>query len=160
MKSWVKKNYHELFRIGILVKAVDGAIETLGGIAIYFANYPAINRVLFSAFRGELAENPQDPIWGYLITEWHRLLLSSHTFWGLLFMAHGITKLLLSVALLKRQLWAYPTATAVFTVFVGYELYSAINRGSLFLWLITILDTIVIGLILNEYRRIKKYRTG
>jgi uncharacterized membrane protein len=159
MKRLSESKYHELFRIGILVKAVDGIIEMVAGILVYFANYTAINGVLFSVFHEELAESPRDPVWEYLIQEWHRFLGSSHTFWGLLFMIHGIIKFLLSIALLKNLLWAYPTAAAVFTLFVGYEIYSLINRPSLFLLLITIFDAAVVGLILHEYRYIKKGRT-
>ena len=95
MKLLPQKDYHELFRIGILVKAVDGIIEAVAGAFIYFANYTVVNTVLFSIFHAEIAESPHDLVWEYLINEWHRFLLSSHTFWGLLFIAHGMTKLLL-----------------------------------------------------------------
>jgi uncharacterized membrane protein len=156
MKWLPEKDYHELFRIGILVKAVDGIIEAVAGAFIYFANYTIVNAVLFSVFHGEIAESPRDLIWCYLINEWHHFLLSSHAFWGLLFIVHGVTKLALSVALLKNRLWAYPTAAVVFTLFVGYEIYSVLNRPSLFLLLITIFDAIVVGLILHEYRHRKK----
>jgi uncharacterized membrane protein len=151
-----EKNYRALFRIGILVKAIDGAIETIGGLFIYFIQYPLVTSTLFSVFHGEIAENPHDAFWGYLLGIWHALYLSRHSFWGLLFLVHGITKFLLSIALLKNYLWAYPTAAIIFTIFVGYELYSLANQPSLFLGLITAFDTIVVGLILHEYQQIKK----
>jgi len=159
MKLLPERDYHELFRIGILIKAADGIIEAVAGAFIYFANYTTVNAVLFSVFHDEIAESPHDLFWGYLISEWHRFLLSSHAFWGLLFMAHGIVKLALSIALLKNQLWAYPTAAAVFTLFVGYEIYSLLNQPSIFLFLITIFDAAVVALILHEYKNIKKART-
>jgi uncharacterized membrane protein len=159
MKLLPEKDYHELFRIGILVKAADGIIEAIVGAFIYFANYTVVNAVLLSAFRDEIAESPRDPTWNYLIGEWHRFLLSSHTFWGLLFVAHGAVKFFLSVALLKKYLWAYPTAAVVFTLFVGYEIFSLTIRPSLFLWLITIFDVIVVGLILHEDKHKRKNRT-
>lgn len=37
MKFLPEKGYHELFRIGILVKAADGIIEAVVGIFVYFA---------------------------------------------------------------------------------------------------------------------------
>ena len=156
MKLLPEKDYHELFRIGILVKAIDGIVETIAGTLIYFANYAAVNAVLLSVFRDEIAESPHDPFWGYLIKEWHHFLLSSHTFWGLLFIAHGIIKLALSIALLKDRLWAYPSAATIFALFVGYEIYSLTIRPSLFLSLITIFDAAVVVLILHEYRHHKK----
>ena len=156
MRFLPEKDYHELFRIGILVKAADGIIEAIVGAFIYFADYTVVNAVLLSVFRDEIAENPRDPMWNYFISEWHRFLLSSHTFWGLLFIAHGAVKFFLSVALLKKYLWAYPTAAVIFAIFVGYEIFSLTIRPSLFLWLITIFDAIVVILIIHEYRHAKK----
>jgi uncharacterized membrane protein len=158
MKLFPEKDYRELFRIGILVKAVDGIIEACAGVFFYFAGYTTINHILFSVFHEEIAEGPRDPFWQFFINEWHSISLSSNSFWGLLFFAHGLIKVALSVALLKNYLWAYPTAAAVFTVFVGYEIYSLASHPSLFLLCITIFDAFVIGLILHEYRHIKKRR--
>ena len=158
MRLFPEKDYRELFRIGIFVKAVDGVIEACAGAFFYFAGYTTINHILFSVFHGEIAESPRDAFWQFLINEWHSISLSSNSFWGLLFFAHGAIKLVLSVALLKNYLWAYPTAAIVFTVFVGYEIYSLTTHPSLFLWCITIFDMFVIGLILHEYRQIKKRR--
>jgi len=107
-------------------------------------------------FHAEIAESPRDPFWQFLIDEWHTISLSGNSFWGLLFMAHGITKLALSVALLKNKLWAYPTAAVVFALFVGYEIYSLTNRPSLFLFLITLFDIVVVGLILHEYAHLRR----
>ncbi len=156
MKLLPEQDYHELFRIGIMVKAVDGIIEACAGVFFYFIGYTKINAILFSVFRAEVAESPRDAFWQFFIDEWHRISLSSNSFWGLLFMAHGITKLALSVGLLKNKLWAYPTAAVVFTLFVGYEIYSLTSRPSAFLFLITIFDVVVVGLIVHEYLHLRK----
>lgn len=154
MKLLPERDYHELFRIGILVKAADGFIEACAGVFLYFAGYTTINRIFFPVFHEEIAESPRDAFWQLFINEWHSISLSGNTFWGSLFFTHGIIKLALAIALLKNYLWAYPAAVVVFTVFVGYETYSLTNHPSLFLWCITIFDAFVIGLILHEYRRI------
>jgi len=156
MTLFPEKDYHRLFRIGILVKAAGGIAEAITGTFIYFANYTAVNAVLFSAFHQEIAEDPRDLVWRYLIKEWHHFLLSSHTFWGLLFIVHGTIKLFLAIMLLKDHLWAYPTSAVVFTLFASYELYSAIGGWSLFLLVIGIFDILLVALILHEYRHIKK----
>jgi uncharacterized membrane protein len=158
MKPLPEKDYRELFRIGIFLKAIDGIVEAVAGIFIYFADYAAINRTLFAVFHEEVAETPHDLIWGYLINEWHKFLLSNHTFWGILFVIHGATKIFLSAMLLKGYLWAYPIGASIFGLFAAYECYSAITHPSLIIWLITIFDVIVVGLILHEYRYIKKSR--
>ncbi len=158
MESLPEKDYRELFRISIFLKALDGFFEACAGIFLYFIKFASINAILFSVFHSEVVENPRDTFWGYLIDQWHLVSLSGHFFWGLLFLAHGVTKLFLSVALLKNRIWAYPAAAIVFSLFVGYELYSLAGKPSLFLWLVTIFDMIVVGLIVHEYRYIKKHR--
>jgi uncharacterized membrane protein len=156
MKLFPQKDYHELFRISILVKALDGCIEIGAGLCVFFLKYTPISAILFSIFHEEIVESPRDLVWGYLIKEWHALFLSGNYFWGFLFLAHGVTKVLLSIALLKNYLWAYPLSAVIFALFAGFELYSTINHPSLFLGLITAFDIIVVGLILNEYRYAKK----
>lgn len=151
-----EKDYHELFRIGILVKAIDGLLEASAGVFLYFVNYTALSALLFSIFHEEITETPRDPFWQYFINQFHTVSLSGHIFWAFLFFIHGITKLFLSAALLKKYVWAYPTAGVVFTLFVGYEIYLLIGHPSLFLWIITFFDSIVVGLILHEYRYITK----
>jgi uncharacterized membrane protein len=160
VKLLPQKGYRELFRISILVKAVDGLIEASAGIFIYFAGHTATTKALFFLFHQEIAESPRDPFWQYFIDQWHAIAFSSHTFWGLLFMLHGATKLALSAALLQGKIWAYPAAAAIFTLFVAYEAYALTNHPSLFLWLITIFDALVVGLIFREYRRVKKIEIG
>ncbi len=160
MRLLPEKDYHELFRIGIFLKAADGFIEACVGIFFYFVGYATIDGMLFSVFHGEIVETPRDAFWQFLINEWHSVSLSSNSFWGLLFVAHGATKLILSAALLRNKLWAYPIAAVVFSLFVGYEIYSLTHRPSLLLWLITVFDIIVVGLILHEYRHLIKTRVA
>jgi len=156
MKPLKERDYRELFRIGVLVKAADGILELVGGIFIYFfINADVVTQTLLYIFRNEIAETPHDTIWAYALNVWHSFSLQGHTFWGLLFMAHGAVKTFLAVALLKNQIWAYPISIAVYTLFVVYEIYSFSTQASLFLGLVIILDMIVIGLIIHEYRVIK-----
>lgn len=159
MKSLPEKDYHELFRIAILVKAADGFIELCAGTFLYFVKLTAISQLFFYIFHQEIAENPRDAFWQFFIDQWHSFSLSGNAFWGILFFAHGITKVALSLALLKKQFWAYPTAAIVFGFFVAYEIYSLTSKPSLFLELVTVFDMLVIGLILSEYQSIKKNRT-
>ena len=46
---------------------------------------------------------------------------------------HGLVKVFLVVMLLRRRLWAYPTAIAVFTAFGAYQVYQYTYSHSLFL---------------------------
>lgn len=50
MKFLPEKGYHELFRIGILVKAANGIIEAVVGIFLYFADVSQPFRAFFRSF--------------------------------------------------------------------------------------------------------------
>jgi uncharacterized membrane protein len=150
------RDFYELFRISLIIKATDGMLETLAGVFFYLVKYSTINAVIFSIFHGEIAENPRDLFWGVLIKEWHTFSLRTQSFWGLLFVAHGITKVVLAILLLKKYLWAYPLSIVIFSLFIIYEVYALIQQPSIFLGLITVFDAIVIGLIVHEYQRAKR----
>jgi uncharacterized membrane protein len=159
MKWFSKERYHELFRISILVKGVDGLLESLGGLFVYFSTYTSINRLLISIFYEELATDPRNTFWGYFIHEWRAFDLPARAFWGLLFVAHGLVKLFLSVMLLKNKVWAYPLAAVIFAAFAMYESYMFFYQSSLALGVFALFDITVSGLTLYEYHYIKKNRT-
>ena len=71
---------------------------------------------------------------------------------------HGVVKLALVAALLRRWRPAYPVAVLVLGVFVGYELYRATRTGSLLLPFLAALDVAIIWLIVREYRLLRASR--
>ena len=68
---------------------------------------------------------------------------------------HGITKLAMVWLFLKKKLWAYPLAMAVFGLLIIYEIYSYIHSQSLLVLLIVIIDAAIIFMIILEYKRLK-----
>ncbi|HEV7450429.1 MAG TPA: DUF2127 domain-containing protein [Pseudonocardiaceae bacterium] len=80
---------------------------------------------------------------------------------------HGVVKLALVAALLRRWLPAYPIAVVVlgaFVVYLGafvvYEVYRATRTGSVLLPLLAVLDIAIIVVIVREYRLLRRERTG
>jgi uncharacterized membrane protein len=59
--------FHKGFKIGILLKAIDGALEIIGGILLVFLNPARLNRVIALLTQHELSEDPRDFIANYLI---------------------------------------------------------------------------------------------
>jgi len=70
-------------------------------------------------------------------------------------LTHGIIKLALVAALLKRRLWAYPAAIGIFALFAAYQVYRYTFTHSWYLILLTILDAVVIWLTWLEYTKVK-----
>ena len=68
-------------------------------------------------------------------------------------LAHGLVKVVLVVALLKNQLWAYPWTIAFLGVFIVYQLYRLSLRASVGLTVLTIFDAFIAWLTYREYRK-------
>src|SRR5262249_5554126 len=68
-------------------------------------------------------------------------------------LSHGIVKVVLVVAVLRRQLWAYPWMIALLAVFIVYQLYRLSYRFTLGVALGTLFDALVMVLTSLEYRR-------
>jgi uncharacterized membrane protein len=73
-------------------------------------------------------------------------------------LSHGILKLLVVVALLKRQIWAYPIAMLVFALFIVYQLSEYFKAPSIYIIILTVLDVVVIALTYIEYRALINYK--
>jgi uncharacterized membrane protein len=68
---------------------------------------------------------------------------------------HGLIKLALVVALLREWRAAYPAAAAVLGVFVAYEVYRAVETGSVLLAFLAAFDVAVIVLVWREYQSLR-----
>lgn len=68
------------------------------------------------------------------------------------FFSHGIVKLFLVWGLWKEKLWAYPVAIAFLTLFSVYQIYELLLHYSGILFAFLIFNTVVIFLVIKEYR--------
>lgn len=151
-----EKIIHTVFFWGIVLKALDGALEILGGIALLFSGM--LVHIALVLIQNELIEDPHDFLATYLQHTLPSFLAQSGWFASLYLFSHGIVKIVLVAGLLRNKLWAYPSAIVVFALFVAYQLYLYAFSHSLFLLVLTALDLVVIWLTWHEYRYFKKHR--
>lgn len=127
------KTIHTLYLIGIAIKGIDGALETFGGLLLLATGtlssfIPFIGpylAVYFQLFAG-----------GYLL-------------------GHGLVKIVLVYALLRRKPWAYKLSLAVLSLFLIYQVASIVISFSLFLFIFSAIDAVIIWLVWEEYREIR-----
>ncbi|MHB0865455.1 MAG: DUF2127 domain-containing protein [Minisyncoccota bacterium] len=150
-----EKYIHKVFIWGVLLKAVDGVLETLGGILLFFPG--TLTNLIQFVIQNELLEDPHDFLFTHIQSALPALTGSSGLFIALYLLTHGLIKVVLVAGLLRNKLWAYPSAIIVFTLFIVYQLYHYLFTHSLFLLLLTVLDLVVIWLTWHEYRYFKKY---
>jgi uncharacterized membrane protein len=148
-----------LFRISVLLKGLDAALEIVGGIAFWAVTPGLIVRVVGLLTQDEIAEDPHDLVANYLRHVASHSSLASEHFVAVYLLGHGIVKLFAVVALLKNKLWGYPLAIIVFAGFVVYQIYRFALTGGVGLVALTVVDLVVIWLIWLEYRAVKSHRS-
>lgn len=152
------RTVHILFLIGVLAKAVDGVLEILGGLFLLFAGPARLHRWLADLTQHELSESPNDVVARLLLGVQAQLTERTRIFATIYLLVHGLIKIGLVVAMLRRALWAYSTAIVIFTLFIIYQVYRYAITGALWLVALSVLDLIVIVLIWLEYRHLRRAR--
>ena len=142
-----------LFEIGIILKGLDGLLETIGGLLLLAVTPATINQLAAALTQHELSEDPHDFIASHLLGYAHGLTGSAVTFAAVYLLLHGITKIVLVAALLRNQIWAYPWMIAFLLIFIGYQLYRIAASPTLALSALTIFDAFIAWLTWREWRK-------
>ena len=142
-----------IFEIGIILKGLDGALETIGGLLLLVVTPATINRLAVGLTQHELSEDPNDFIASHLLRYTHGLTGSAVTFAAVYLLLHGITKIVLVAALLRNQLWAYPWMIAFLLIFIVYQLYRIVLEPTFGLSALTIFDAAIVWLTWREWRK-------
>ncbi len=131
----------------VIIKGVDGALETIGGVLFLFISRPALNRLVIHLTRPELLENPDDLIANSLRQAFNHLSVGGKLFGSIYLLVHGAVKIFLVICLLRDKLWAFPAAIGVNVAFVIYQTYRLGTHFSWTLLFLTALDALIIFLI-------------
>jgi len=140
---------HRSFQIGITLKGLDGLLEVIGGILVWFIT-PSNGTV--AALNRHAMAGPHNLLVAHFYRSVHFLAYGDKFFVSLFLLSHGIVKIVLVVALWFNRLWAYPLMILVFGGFGIYQVYRLSYRYSSFLFALTVFDFIVVWLTWREYR--------
>jgi uncharacterized membrane protein len=141
------------FRISIVLKGLDGLLEVVGGIVLLFVAPATLQSWVRSLVAHELAGDPHDFVARHLLHAASQLSRGTTIFAAIYLLSHGIAKVVLVVALLREQLWAYPWTMALLGVFIVYQIYRLSLRFTIGLTLLTLFDAFVLWLTALEYRK-------
>ncbi len=151
---------HVAFEIGVILKGLNGLLELLGGLLLLVFPPSAIQRFVVGLTHNELSKDPNDFIATHLRATAEHLSVSAELFAAIFLLSHGVIKVLLVYALLRRKLWAYPVAIGVFAAFSVYQMYRYVIQPSGWLIALTVLDVIVILLTWAEWHRLEDERSS
>lgn len=154
------KLIHNLFCLGVIGKAVDGVFEVIGGFILFFVNPNQVSWLLWALTAHELSKDPQDLIANLILHSAQHLSPGTKVFAAVFLLWHGAIKIGLVLALWRKQLWAYPTAIAIFVLFVMYQFYRYSHTHSVWLLALSVLDIFVIILTWLEYKRLRRSNKG
>ena len=149
---------HSAFEVSIFFKGLDGALEIVGGLLLFFVKPETISRIVIALTQHELSEDRSDIIASYLVRLAHNVSASTQVFGGVYLLSHGVIKVFLVESLLRGRLFAYPMAIVFFALFIVYQLYRYYLHPSIGMIALSILDLIVIVLTWLEYRQLKRAR--
>jgi uncharacterized membrane protein len=141
------------FKIGLVLKGLDGILEVVGGILLLFLSPNAIEHLVRALTAHELSEDPHDLIARYLLHTTAHLSHGTTLFGAIYLLSHGIAKIVLVALVLRDKLWAYPWLIVLLLAFIGYQLYriTAVHF-SVGLTLLTVFDAFLVWLTWREYR--------
>lgn len=150
-----KKMIHETFIAGVILKGVSALLEIFSAVALFFLTPNGLARAVSAVTAGELMEDPQDIIANALVRYASTFSANARVFILFYLLSHGLIKVCLLAALVKRYLWAYPLAMSIFGIFGAYQLYRYTHTHSSWLVVLTVFDALIIILTWLEYKNLK-----
>jgi uncharacterized membrane protein len=141
------------FLVGILLKGLDGVFEVAGGLLLLAVSPATIDRLTRALTQHELSEDPHDFLATHLLHYTGGLTGGALRFAAAYLLLHGAVKVVLVVALLRNQLWAYPLTIVFLLAFIAYQLYRLTFAPSVGLVALTVFDSVVLWLTWSEYGR-------
>jgi uncharacterized membrane protein len=141
------------FKVGLVLKGLDGILEVAGGILLLFLSPQAIQHLVRVLTAHDFSKDPCDLIARYLLHTTAHLSHGTTVFGAIYLPSHGIAKIVLVALVLKDKLWAYPWLIALLLAFIAYQLYriTAVHF-SIGLTLLTVFDAFLVWLTWREYR--------
>ena len=139
--------------VSIILKGLDGLLELIGGLLLIAVGPTTINRVIADLTRHELSEDPHDFVATRLMHFGNGLTGSAVHFAAAYLLVHGLVKVVLVVALLRNQLWAYPWLIITLIIFIVYQLYRIALVPTAGLIALTLFDAVVVWLTWREWRK-------
>lgn len=153
-----EEQIHLLFKIGVMIKGIDGALQAVAGFALLFTTTAALRNLVDWLTQGEPQEDPTDFVANHLVRFFHHLSVSTKHFASVYLLTYGMVKVGLVAGLLRGKLWSYPAALIVLGLFLCYQIYRFSHTHSPGLGLVSLLDLVILAVIWRDYQYLKVRR--
>jgi uncharacterized membrane protein len=150
-----------LFRIAIALKGIDGGLQLLGGLLLIIVPPTVISGIANTIITRDLLGDPSGTLATHLATAAGHYVDGSTRWFAIIYLlAHGVVKLALVWALVKKIMPAFPIAVVVLLAFVGYEVWRAVVEHSIALPVFAAIDLIITVLVIREYLNLRRERAA
>jgi uncharacterized membrane protein len=146
------------FDVTMVLKGLDGLLEIVGGLVLLFVAPATLKGWVRGLTAHELAQDPHDFFANHLLHSASQLSRATTLFGAVYLLSHGVAKVVLVIAVLRGQLWAYPLLIGLLGAFILYQLYQLSRRFTVGIFALTVFDVFVVVLTVIEYRRHKSAR--
>ncbi len=140
------------FRVSLILKGADAALETAGGVLFLLVSPSALGRIVVALTQHELSEDPGDPVVG-LLRHAAEHFGGARLFGAVYLLSHGVSKIVLIAEIFRGRLWAYPAMLVLLAAFIGYQSYRLTRVFTVGMLALTLFDVIVVWLTWREFGR-------
>jgi len=151
MANQNEKTIYELFCISIWLKIIGSAGEMIAGSLIALIPSTYVLHVALFLTQGDTGGEADDFFARELMTLAHTFAISNDLLIGVYIFVRGFIQFLLSLALLRNKLWAYPLLVLILVILVGTQLWAISLSQSIATAALTLVDIITIYLVWHEY---------
>ncbi|GAA0926342.1 DUF2127 domain-containing protein [Pseudonocardia zijingensis] len=152
MGDVVESRTDRFFKIALVLKGLDGAVELVAAAVLLLVPAAALNQLVAEIVSHDLVGPPDGFLARHLVAGTAEFASGNRTFVLVYLALHGILKVGLVVALLTRYRPAYPVAVVVLAVLIAFEVTRAVRTGSAVLPFAAALDILILVLVVREYR--------
>jgi uncharacterized membrane protein len=155
MSANKEKEIYQWFWISVVLKGLISAAEVVAGVAALVIPSSVVINTALAIVHSGIAGPSSGFIARHILTNALTFTADTQAFIAFYLLSRGLIKVFLVVALLKKQLWAYPLSLVVLFLFVMYQMYQIVLTHSLIVIAITLFDLVVMYFIYREYKIIR-----
>ena len=148
----VSRGLDRAFRIGLVLKALDGLLELVGGLVLLFVSPASLQHFVRALVAHDTTQESNDFLARHLLHSVAQLNRGTTIFAAVYLLTHGLVKVVLVVQVLRERLWAYPWLIVFLTAFIVYQVYRLVLKVSIGLIALTVFDSAIVYLTWREYR--------
>src|SRR6516165_9639039 len=99
----MERYVHSLFRVGVVIKGIDAALETVGGLILLLVPPNDIGQFIVTITQYQLVQNPH-PLVAKAVQKSIEVTTEHHWWAGLFLLSHGLIKLLIIIGMVLKNL--------------------------------------------------------